>query len=104
MLWGNYILSNRSEWAVDFLSSVQFNFTIGGLYILSDILKLNCFEVIITSTFCKKIIIHDMTNINLLSYQYKDKVPFFFTNLSVMLKTRSPINNHKTALTNEPLK
>ena len=30
MLCGNYILSNRSEWNFYFLSSVQFNFTIGG--------------------------------------------------------------------------
>ena len=30
MLCGNYILSNRSEWTFYFLSSVQFNFTIGG--------------------------------------------------------------------------
>ena len=29
MLCGNYILSNRSEWTFYFLSSVQFNFTIG---------------------------------------------------------------------------
>ena len=29
MLCGNYILSNRSEWNFYFLSSVQFNFTIG---------------------------------------------------------------------------
>ena len=31
MLCGNYILSNRSEWTFYFLSSVQFNFTIGEL-------------------------------------------------------------------------
>ena len=35
MLCGNYILSNRSEWTFYFLSSVQFNFTIGD----EDLLK-----------------------------------------------------------------
>ena len=34
MLCGNYILSNRSEWTFYFLSSVQFNFTIGVNYLL----------------------------------------------------------------------
>ena len=34
MLCGNYILSNRSEWTFYFLSSVQFNFTIGEKLIL----------------------------------------------------------------------
>ena len=33
MLCGNYILSNRSEWTFYFLSSVQFNFTIGVKFI-----------------------------------------------------------------------
>ena len=37
MLCGNYILSNRSEWTFYFLSSVQFNFTIGDKYIFKDI-------------------------------------------------------------------
>ena len=37
MLCGNYILSNRSEWTFYFLSSVQFNFTIGEKIL--DILK-----------------------------------------------------------------
>ena len=35
MLCGNYILSNRSEWTFYFLSSVQFNFTIGDQYLKS---------------------------------------------------------------------
>ncbi|KAB1968477.1 hypothetical protein EFR45_01080 [Lactobacillus crispatus] len=35
MLCGNYILSNRSEWTFYFLSSVQFNFTIGVKYFLA---------------------------------------------------------------------
>ena len=37
MLCGNYILSNRSEWTFYFLSSVQFNFTIGedGIFIFN---------------------------------------------------------------------
>ena len=34
MLCGNYILSNRSEWTFYFLSSVQFNFTIGDAIVL----------------------------------------------------------------------
>ena len=37
MLCGNYILSNRSEWTFYFLSSVQFNFTIGEKYNLHSI-------------------------------------------------------------------
>ena len=37
MLCGNYILSNRSEWTFYFLSSVQFNFTIGEKNILEQI-------------------------------------------------------------------
>ena len=35
MLCGNYILSNRSEWTFYFLSSVQFNFTIGDQKIIN---------------------------------------------------------------------
>ena len=40
MLCGNYILSNRSEWTFYFLSSVQFNFTIGDFNFNNKILKL----------------------------------------------------------------
>ena len=36
MLCGNYILSNRSEWTFYFLSSVQFNFTIGVSFFLKN--------------------------------------------------------------------
>ena len=40
MLCGNYILSNRSEWTFYFLSSVQFNFTIGEIDVLKNNLSL----------------------------------------------------------------
>ena len=37
MLCGNYILSNRSEWTFYFLSSVQFNFTIGEFLLINSL-------------------------------------------------------------------
>lgn len=40
MLCGNYILSNRSEWTFYFLSSVQFNFTIGDKIVFAVLLIL----------------------------------------------------------------
>ena len=53
MLCGNYILSNRSEWTFYFLSSVQFNFTIGESIFLK-ILWLICYLITAYFTFSGK--------------------------------------------------
>ena len=49
MLCGNYILSNRSEWTFYFLSSVQFNFTIGVSIIL--LASMNWILILVTAIF-----------------------------------------------------
>ena len=63
MLCGNYILSNRSEWTFYFLSSVQFNFTIGE-YLFSIIpLKTN---TEIMHTVFNIVILLELANVDIL--------------------------------------
>ena len=52
MLCGNYILSNRSEWTFYFLSSVQFNFTIGENLFLKKKVKLDSANGDINVDYC----------------------------------------------------
>ena len=66
MLCGNYILSNRSEWTFYFLSSVQFNFTIGEKKI-SDFLNKLDIKIRITN---KKITIFSQLKRSLLNNMF----------------------------------